>query len=578
VSLRAPLAARQGGDAQLASNYQVPTAFLPSNSHVPTTSTTSVSTTDIAKFQACAFKMEPKPHSSEPNPPESYPITTIGNVYSASSSLVQGNINYSPAGPSPARGTMDTEEAYLLAQALAPFIATNFWVQQSEELTQWPTGRDKLKASIGSGSGQEQSRFSISPEEFVKSCVKAEFSAPFLSKLIGRCSMFEHHFTFDGAVNETGKSTTAKALELGLSNYENDAFTVLLRYDMKLRSIHAIIFLKLRDALRGERETTAIESFIGYLEQHASTLQKDPMLITNCVLSFYQHHLSVDYAKWRYDLYDMESKLGVTTRAVVFEKAGYEGVSFDYDTLNARLAWLSARAADTALSASTVLDQAKALFRLAGLLDDNQKHSTEKISLRLEEVQSTITRAELYLRNSAMVDATLTSMRAVLYNRITKRDSDSMKTIAVVTLFFLPATFVSAIFSTGVFDFFANEEEHSRTVSRWAWVYLLTCLLLTGISLVLWLIWYRWGGLWLEKIHLERAHINNDKSDERHETAVSGAAVAVQNAKSKDLETGIDTPTASGKDTSKKPKSVMVREIEKLITDARESISSISRA
>jgi Mg2+ and Co2+ transporter CorA len=39
----------------------------------------------------------------------------------------------------------------------------------------------------------------------------------------------------------------------------------------------------------------------------------------------------------------------------------------------------------------------------------------------------------------------LQSLTAVLYNRINKQDADSMKTIAVVTLVFLPATFVSAV-------------------------------------------------------------------------------------------------------------------------------------
>ena len=458
--------------------------------------------------------------------------------------------------------------AHLLAQALAPFAATSSWAQQSEELTKWASGDGKLEISIGSGSGQGQSRFSISLDEFIKLCVKAEFSAPFLSKLIGRSSMFEYHFTLDdGAVTNTGTSTTPGILELAMSNYENDSFTILLRYDIKARSVRAIIFLKLLDPLRGKRETITLGNFIGYLEQHASTLRKDPLLITNSVLSFYQHHLSIDYAKWRYDLYDMESKLGVTTRAVVFEKAGYDGVSFDYDTLNARLAWLSARAADTALSASTVLDQAKGLLRLARLLDDDQKDATQKISSCLEEIQSTIMRAELYLGNSAMVDAALKNMRAVLYNRITKRDSDSMKTIAVVTLFFLPATFVSAIFSTGVFDFFANEEEHSRAVSRWAWVYLLTCLLLTGIVLVLWLCWYRWGRLWQEKIHLRRAYINDDKLEEKHKTTVSAAAVAVKKDKGKDIERGIDTPTSPGEDSSDEPKEDMVAKIEKLIVE-----------
>jgi Mg2+ and Co2+ transporter CorA len=68
----------------------------------------------------------------------------------------------------------------------------------------------------------------------------------------------------------------------------------------------------------------------------------------------------------------------------------------------------------------------------------------------------------------------LHSLSAVLYNRISKQDTDSMKTIAVVTLVFLPATFFPAIFSTGIFNFHASESlDQPRTVSKYGWVYLL---------------------------------------------------------------------------------------------------------
>jgi hypothetical protein len=481
-------------------------------------------------------------------------------------------------------------KARSLAQALAPFANTNYWTKESKVLTKWSPDSKNVDVSIGSGSGQEKSPFSVTLADFVKLCVKAEFSPPFLRKLIGRCSKFEYHFTFEAA-DQPADPAIPKILELSMSNYENDSFTLLLRYDIETGHVRAVVFLKLHDPLRGKKEAITIKNFTSYLDQQAPALRGDPFLIANCVLSFYQHHFSVDYAKWRADLYGVEAKLGVTERAAIFKNAGYEGVSFDYDTLNARVAWLAARAADTTLSASTLRDQASALLRLSDLLED-QRGSKQKISQRREEIQSTILRADLYLRNSVMVDAALTSMRAVLYNRITKHDSNSMKTIAVVTLFFLPGTFVSAIFSTGVFNFFANKDEQNQTISRWAWVYLLTCLLLTAIVLVLWLCWYKWGDLWIESLHLKWAHTNADKS--KHNKSTGSAADELEQEKpamtveicanpilsmkdkSKDLEKGDDTSKSDGNGSVVETQEDLVREIERFVKAAHESERSMS--
>ena len=117
-----------------------------------------------------------------------------------------------------------------------------------------------------------------------------------------------------------------------------------------------------------------------------------------------------------------------------------------------------------------------------------------------EEIQSTITQAELYLKHMKMMQDILNSFTAVPYNRINKNDTRSMKTIAVVTLFILPSTLLSSIFSTGIFNFQAKESATDpQVVSSYGWVYLLTCLLLTLVTLAAWICWYIWGNLWLDK-------------------------------------------------------------------------------
>jgi Mg2+ and Co2+ transporter CorA len=145
------------------------------------------------------------------------------------------------------------------------------------------------------------------------------------------------------------------------------------------------------------------------------------------------------------------------------------------------------------------------IIRICGVLEkpsDLVNHTAWSLdtSGQQEEIQSTITRAELYFRQMKMMQDVLQSLTAVLYNHISKNDARPMKTIAVVTLIILPSTLVSSIFSTGIFNFHADESfTGPKVISAYGWVYLLTCLLLTFITLVAWICWYLWGNIWLDK-------------------------------------------------------------------------------
>ncbi|KAK0619457.1 hypothetical protein B0T14DRAFT_519314 [Immersiella caudata] len=414
------------------------------------------------------------------------------------------------------------------AQSLFPFVVTNEWVQNTQPLKRWKVS-SVLEVAIGTGAGMKQSKFSITVSDFARECRDVGFSPEFLAKLGGKRSQFEHHFKFD----DSGERLSV--LELGLSVYENDAFTCLLRVDLEQKTGKAIIFLKLGGSLRDADTPLSVDHLLEWLKKSEAVLKRDPLLLVNCVLSFYQYQ-SYSYVNWRKDLYGMESRLGVTERATVYNDTGYQAISFDYDKLNIDLASISRRAAETTLVVSTTLQQATALLRLAQLTEGEAKEG--KPSITTEEIHSTILRAELFLKNAAMVDGMVESMRAVLYNRMTKHDTNSMKTIAVVTLFFLPSTFVSAVFSTGVFNFQASEGDQPRTVSQWAWVYLLVCLLLTIATLFLWLMWYLWGSVWLEKLHLTKAYSAHEKKEFFGGKIVSGSASTL---KGKDIEKGAES-------------------------------------
>lgn len=71
------------------------------------------------------------------------------------------------------------------------------------------------------------------------------------------------------------------------------------------------------------------------------------------------------------------------------------------------------------------------------------------------------------------------------------RDSQSIKTISYLTMVFFPITFVSAIFSTTIFDFqqWDTVSVDTGVVSPGWWVFVLCCGLATVLTLGIWRLW-----------------------------------------------------------------------------------------
>lgn len=73
---------------------------------------------------------------------------------------------------------------------------------------------------------------------------------------------------------------------------------------------------------------------------------------------------------------------------------------------------------------------------------------------------------------------------SVAIGRATQRDSEAMKTVAFLTLLFLPSTFVSAVFSTSFFDYDSGAD--SWNVSSKFWVYWVVAVPITLVTALLW--------------------------------------------------------------------------------------------
>lgn len=68
--------------------------------------------------------------------------------------------------------------------------------------------------------------------------------------------------------------------------------------------------------------------------------------------------------------------------------------------------------------------------------------------------------------------------------KATREDGQQMRSIALLTMIFLPATFVASLFSMSFFEW--NPENGQKMLSPYIWMYVVITLVLTGLTLVLW--------------------------------------------------------------------------------------------
>ena len=75
-----------------------------------------------------------------------------------------------------------------------------------------------------------------------------------------------------------------------------------------------------------------------------------------------------------------------------------------------------------------------------------------------------------------------------------RQDSYAMKTIAVLTMFFLPATFISSLLGTNLFvlDTSGHDGKGKLIVSELWWIYLVSAVPLTLFTLLVWWLYLQW--------------------------------------------------------------------------------------
>ncbi|KAF2691700.1 hypothetical protein K458DRAFT_482429 [Lentithecium fluviatile CBS 122367] len=128
--------------------------------------------------------------------------------------------------------------------------------------------------------------------------------------------------------------------------------------------------------------------------------------------------------------------------------------------------------------------QSESLLHLVDLNTNLYSTMAAQVAVLKERVQSHIN-----LTFSLIAQEENKLSRTVAAN--SKRDSAAMKTIAVVTMFFLPPTFVATLFSMSMFNW-GTEGSGAGLTSAYFWVYWAVAIPLTFLVVLVWRVWWKW--------------------------------------------------------------------------------------
>ncbi|KAI1424893.1 hypothetical protein F5Y12DRAFT_785012 [Xylaria sp. FL1777] len=103
----------------------------------------------------------------------------------------------------------------------------------------------------------------------------------------------------------------------------------------------------------------------------------------------------------------------------------------------------------------------------------------------------------------------------------TRRDSELMKSIALLTMVFLPATFVATLFSMGIFEWKGMHGE-ILSVSPYIWLYVAVTVVITSVTLGTWYLWVKQRRVVQEEdLEAQRQELSEKKSFTSSSTASS---------------------------------------------------------
>ncbi|KAH8904144.1 hypothetical protein BR93DRAFT_971214 [Coniochaeta sp. PMI_546] len=284
---------------------------------------------------------------------------------------------------------------------------------------------------------------------------------------------------------------------------EVNCFTFALRLSLRSRNASGLLIVEAEKQLFGLRED---------VRASVQKLQACPLYFLGILLDHYGRRNEGRRGYLDMRLVELEDKMGVCPFIATKQSASSypetctdseESIIHELHDNNVRLIWLSGTINFEILALDFVISL---LDRLNGLGKDGRALpvlSEAMCSVMTEELRSMKSSSELRQFQRRNLQLRAEARIAMLYSRISQRDSkvsinvaeqshkiaettreDSrmVRSIAVVSFLFLPATFVAAILSTGLVDFQPDE----LVVSKYWWVYVSFATALTALVVLGW--------------------------------------------------------------------------------------------
>ena len=124
-----------------------------------------------------------------------------------------------------------------------------------------------------------------------------------------------------------------------------------------------------------------------------------------------------------------------------------------------------------------------------------------------EQAQMLINLKDAEVNRGLAHESTAIAHQSKLIAERTQKDSTAMVTMAVLTIFFLPSTFIAALFSTVFFDI--NSNGTGLTVHQGLWIYVVVAIILTVLVMAVWIWLYRSGPTSVISMFKLRRHKSN---------------------------------------------------------------------
>lgn len=284
--------------------------------------------------------------------------------------------------------------------------------------------------------------------------------------------------------------------------------------------------------------------FAKVLTNNAKVLDQ-PMLLGLVAINFYLEVADIQQTTNAIDLRSIQQSTGLFNwDAETGEIVEVDTSGLDYGRISRVLASLLARVSQHRSRLSVALgfaalmlqEHSKTSHKSSSGVGDTWSTEVEEMEEAIETVKR---RAETLLGKNQWVRDDLKDMMSAIYNLIaqkdskvglrvanhsrtlaieSKRDSSSMKTIAAVTMAFLPGTFVASFFAMPMFDW--NKPPGHNVNTHAFWIYWTVTIPLTASVLLLWWTWLRFKTV--REIREDTLLADMDKLDEKRNDGRSG--------------------------------------------------------